>query len=230
MAPRARALRQQKDFGAPPTQRQRVAPPRLSLRDRYSIFVGFMKIMLPALAAALILLVVAWPHISGERDKFQLSVANIGADQLENPSMLNARFDGIDQDNQPYSLTADMATQSRRSEDVIELELPKADITLSDGTWLALTARTGEFDRETRQLDLFGTVSLFHDKGFELQTSRARIDLEAGTASGDHPVQGFGVSGSIQSEGFEILERGQRIIFTGRSQLVLMPGAREEIR
>lgn len=185
-----------------------------------------MKVVLPAMAAALILLVVAWPQFTAERDKFRLSVANLGADQLENLSMLNARFDGIDEKDRPYSITADVATQSRRSETLIELELPKADITLEDGTWLALTARTGEYDRDTRLLDLYGAVSLFHDKGFELHTSAARIDLADGIAEGDQPVQGFGTAGSIESEGFRILERGQRIIFTGRSHLTLNSGAR----
>ena len=209
---------------------RRPAPPRLSLRDRYSMFVGLMKVVLPAMAAALILLVVAWPHITSERDKFRLGVSNLGMDQLDNLSMLNARFDGVDEKDQPYSITADMATQSRRGENLLELELPKADITLTEGAWLALTARAGEYDRDARLLDLYGAVNLFHDQGFELQTSKARIDLGAGTASGDHPVQGFGSAGAIESEGFEILERGGTIIFTGRSQLTLMPGARESVQ
>ena len=210
--------------------RARAAPPRLSLRDRYSLFVGLMKVVLPAMAAALILLVVAWPQFTGEDSKFRLGVSNIGLDQLENLSMLNARFDGIDEKDQPYTITADIATQSRRAENLIDLELPKADITLREGAWLALTARAGEYDKEARLLDLEGAVSLFHDEGFELQTSAARINLEAGIAEGDEPVQGFGAAGSIESEGFRVLDRGQRIIFTGRSQLVLMPDAKETVQ
>ena len=210
--------------------RARPAPPRLSLRDRYSLFVGLMKVVLPAMAAALILLVVAWPQFSGEDENFRLGISNLGLDQLENLSMLNARFDGIDEKEQPYTITADMATQSRQAENLIELELPKADITLQDGTWLALTARAGEYDREAGRLDLEGAVSLFHDQGFELQTSAARISLAEGIAEGDEPVQGFGAAGAIESEGFRVLDRGRRIIFTGRSQLTLVPGARDSLQ
>ena len=194
------------------------------------MFVGLMKVVLPAMAAALILLVVAWPQFTGDADKFRLGVSKLGIDQLENLSMLNARFDGIDEKEQPYTITADMATQSRQGEDLIDLELPKADITLRDGTWLALTARAGEYNKAARLLDLQGAVSLFHDRGFELQTSAARIDLEAGIAEGDEPVQGFGAAGAIQSEGFRVLDRGRRIIFTGRSHLTLMPAAREAMQ
>jgi len=206
------------------------APPRLSLRDRYSKFVGAMKVLLPAMAAALILMVVAWPQLTGVRSKFQVGIGNLGLDQLENLSMLNARFDGIDEKDQPYTITADVATQSRRGENLIELELPKADITLNDGAWMAMTARVGEFNRDTRLLDLYGAVSLFHDKGFEIQTSTARIDLDAGMAEGNQPVEGHGAAGSIKAEGFRVLERGQTIIFTGRSQLTLLPQAKEDLQ
>ncbi len=208
----------------------RRAPPRLSLRDRYSMFVGTMKMLLPAMAAALILLIVAWPQLTGEKEKFRLGAAKLGPDHLENLSMLNARFDGIDEKDRPYSLTADVATQSRDSENLIELELPKADVSMADGTWLALTARAGEFDREARLLYLFGDVSLFHDEGFEMQTSAARIDLANSTAEGDEPVEGQGAAGSIQAEGFRVLDRGQRILFTGRSHLTLLPAGKESLR
>lgn len=212
------------------TKPARAAPPRLSLRDRYSMFVGTMKVLLPAMAAALILLIVAWPQFTGERDKFRLGATKLGSNQLDNLSMLNARFDGVDQKSQPYSVTADVATQSRQDENLIELELPKADLTLTDGTWLALTARAGEFNREARLLDLVGAVTLFHDQGFELQTSAARVDLGEATAEGEEPVEGHGTAGSIKAEGFRVLDRGRRIVFTGRSHLTLLPDAKEALR
>ncbi len=219
-----------RDAKTPAADTPRLAPPRLSLRDRYSMFVGTMKMLLPALAASLILLIVAWPQFTGEEKKFRLGVTKLGTDQLESLSMLNARFDGVDDRNQPFSLTADIATQSRDNENLIELELPKADMTMADGTWLALTARTGEFDREAQLLRLFGAVSLFHDEGFEMRTSAARIDLANVIAEGDQPVEGHGAAGSIRAEGFRILDRGRRIIFTGRSHLTLLPQARGSLR
>ena len=230
MAQAASTARRQGDTGTRRAKSARAAPPRLSLRDRYSVFVGTMKILLPAMAAALMLLIVAWPQVTGQGEKFRLGASKLGSDQLDNLSMLNARFDGNDEKGQPYSITADVATQSRDAENLIELELPKADMTMTDGTWLALTARAGEYDRAGRLLYLSGAVSLFHDQGFELQTSAARIDLGASTADGDQPVQGHGTAGSIRGEGFQVLERGQRILFTGRSHLTLVPDAKESLQ
>ncbi len=204
--------------------------PRLSMRNRYSIFVGFMKVLLPALAAALILLVVAWPQFTVDDDGFRLSVSKLAPDQADSLTMLNARFDGLDEKDRPYTLTADMATQSDSNEDLIELELPKADITLEDGTWLALTARSGKYRQQSRILDLTGSVSLFHDKGFELRTEAARVDLAKGVAEGTQPVQGQGSVGFIEAEGFRVLDQGARIIFTGKAHMIINPKTREAAR
>lgn len=201
-------------------------PPRLSLRDRYSIFVGLMKIVLPAMAAALVLLVVVWPQLNVETG-FRVGVSDLSLEDAESLTMLNPRFDGSDADNQPYRLTADLATQRPGDENVIDLEQPAGDLTLKSGTWLALTARSGQYRKDQEVLDLAGDVSLFHDDGFELRSDSAQIDLGRGTARGDQPVEGQGSAGLISGQGFEVLDRGDRIIFTGKSRLVLYPEAEE---
>jgi len=205
-------------------------PPRLSGSNRYSLFVGMMKVLLPALAAALILLVFAWPQIAFKDDRFGLGMTRLTLDQAENLTMLNARYDGIDEARQPYSITADMATQSKQDENLFSLELPKADMTTKEGAWLALTAREGKYRRADEQLDLAGSVSLFHDQGFELRSESAHIDLGAGTAEGIEPVEGQGTFGTIDAQGFRVLDSGQTIIFTGKSRLILYPGAQEALQ
>ena len=205
-------------------------PPRLSLSNRYSVFVGFMKVLLPATAAALVLLVVAWPQFTGEEDGFRLSVSKLAPSQAESLTMLNARFEGRDENDQPYTVTADIATQSESDKDLVTLELPKADITLEDGAWLALTARAGEYRKAAQLLDLTGSVNLFHDKGFELRTEAARIRLDEGMAEGALPVEGQGSIGTIKAEGFRVLDRGARILFLGRSRLVIERAAPEVVQ
>lgn len=230
MSEAATHLRGKIAAGAGHAPRRPRQPPRLSGYNRYSMFVGLMKVLLPAMAAALILLVIAWPHFTIDKDTFRLGLAGLAPRQAESLSMLNARFDGIDDKDQPYTLTADVATQSDRNDKLINLELPKADITLEDGSWLALTARSGQYDRESRQLDLSGSVSLFHDRGFEMLTESARIDLANGTAEGTQPVQGHGTAGVIDAQGFQVFDRGERIIFTGESHLTILPGAEETMQ
>ena len=213
--------------GRPGGRRQ---PPRLSLSNRYSVFVGFMKVLLPATAAALILLVLAWPQFTIEEEGFHLSVSKLAPDQAESLTMLNARFEGLDETDRPYTVTADIATQSENVKDLVTLERPKADITLADGSWLVLTAKSGEYHKETQVLDLTGAVNLFHDKGFELRTESARVLLDKGIAEGAQPVQGQSSVGTIQAQGFRVVDRGARIFFLGRSKMVIKPEAPAAVR
>jgi lipopolysaccharide export system protein LptC len=201
------------------------APPRLSGRNSYSIFVGFMKVLLPALSVALILLVVIWPQLTQDDGRFRIRVSDISLEQADSLSMLNARFEGVDEHDQPFLVTADEATQTAEDDDLVHLELPKGDITLKDGTWLAMTAHEGLYRRDAQMLELNGGVTLFHDQGFELRSETARVDLDAGTAWGSARVEGQGPFGTLVSEGFRVLDRGDRVIFTGRSRAVLHPGA-----
>lgn len=190
----------------------------------YSRFVQLMKLLLPATAALLIILILVWPYLRTEDLRFRLSYAAVTANNSEDPSMVNPRYLGFDKENQAFSITADLARNLADKSTVVELEMPKADITLDDGTWLVLTARNGIFTQLKKTLILEGAVNLFHDSGYEFQTSKANIDLENGLAKGDQPIRGQGPFGEMQGEGFRLIDKGKTIIFTGKSKLVIYPG------
>jgi len=152
------------------------------------------------------------------------------ADQTEDPSIVNPRYIGIDKNNQSYSITADLARRLAKGSMSVELEMPKADITLEDGSWLVVTAKNGVFKRTKKTLNLIGAVNLYHDSGYEFRTTKVRIDLEKGNADGDTPIRGQGQFGDMQAEGFRLIDKGKTIIFTGKSKLVLYPGIGKPIK
>lgn len=196
----------------------------------YSRFVGAMKVLLPAGAAILIALVAVWPYLKSTDGRFRLGFSTLVSTEADGPNIVNPRLVGRDSGDLPFSITADLAKNIRVRDDFwnagepVELEMPKADITLDDGTWLVLTANSGLLTPDNKTLDLFGAVNLFHDSGYELRTSEASIDLEAGAARSDKPVEGQGPFGNLKSEGMQLENKGRRIIFTGKAKLVLYPG------
>jgi lipopolysaccharide export system protein LptC len=105
-----------------------------------------------------------------------------------------------------------------------DLKTPKADMTTASGAWIAVTANTGVYHNDAKLLDLAGDVSVFHDGGTEFHTATARVDLSAGSAAGDDPVDGQGPTATIKSEGFQLVDRGAVIIFTGKAHLKLYQG------
>jgi hypothetical protein len=52
-------------------------------------------------------------------------------------------------------------------------------------------------------------------------TKTAHVDIAADTAAGHDPVTGHGPSGDITAQGFQILDRGDTVVFTGTSYLLL---------
>ena len=118
----------------------------------YTRFVTVMKIALPMLAAGLVVLLAVWSQFNLQETRFTLGVTEVAPDQIESLNMVNARFDGIDEKNRPYSVTAELVTQAGESADTIELTGPKADITLESGAWIALTADSGAFSRKAEIL------------------------------------------------------------------------------
>ena len=180
-----------------------------------------MKLVLPTVALALVVLIAAWPYLQPEDSRFRVGFAVLGAGETENPSMVNARYVGTDQDNQPFSITADLAKNLLKGASAVELEMPKADIALKDGTWLVLTAEAGNYDRDAKMLNLAGAVNLFHDSGYEIRTLEAEFDLDKGIAQGDKSVEGHGPFGDMKAEGFRLENKGKLITFTGKARLLI---------
>ena len=208
-------------FQPPPFPHQ---PPRT---HRYSRFVRMMKLLLPAVAVALLGLVVTWPQIQSVPTQFTMGFSNISSNTGEEPRMINARFMGIDTKGRPFSLTAENASQVSDSSEIIALENPQADLTLNNGSWVVLSAMDGIYSENTQILGLRKSVNLYHDAGYEFHTSSADIDLSSGIATGRTPVAGQGPFGQISSQGFMVLDKGSRVIFMGKTKLVIFAAALE---
>lgn len=138
-----------------------------------------------------------------------------GADAVENRSvrMINPRFTGRDTDGVPYLITADAALRRGDDDPRIELNAPALVFEDPDGPTLYVNAVSGDFTEEASALDLRGDVRFATANGYEFFTSTARIYLREGRVLGEDFVTGTGPLGAIQSQSFEIVDGGSRILF-----------------
>ncbi len=201
---------------------RRRAQKRAAARSKggYSRFVVWSKVLLPVLALGLIVLVVVWPQLKTD-NTFRIGFASVRLSGSADPGMDNARYIGTDDNRQPYSVTADLARVVSERSGIVALELPKADMTLKDGSWLVLSARTGRYKREENILTLDNDVNLFHDSGYELSTDQLSVNLKAGSAEGRTPVSGHGPFGELKAQGLKLTDKGRIIFFTGPAHLTL---------
>jgi lipopolysaccharide export system protein LptC len=194
---------------------------------RYSRFVQLTKLVLATVALVLLALVVAWPQFRSRDGGLPLGIAPTGREDAESLHMVNPRYTGLDENSLPYEVTADLASQETAKSDLITLDNPKADMTMKDGTWMALSATSGLYGQKSQQLDLTGDVNLFHDSGYEFTSKSATIDLNTGAGQGSDPTFGHGPAGEIEGEGFHFTDKGKTIVFTGKSHLTLYPSKAE---
>jgi lipopolysaccharide export system protein LptC len=190
---------------------------------RYSRFVYLTKLALPIVACALLLLVAVWPRLQNVFERTHIPAPRIDVSEAGDLHMAKARYTGLDRNNRPFTITAELARQKPDLQGLITLEKPKGDLTTAAGNWLELSANTGLYQQQSQLLDLFGQVALFQDKGNEFHSTTAHIDMAAGTAEGDDPTTGQGPFGNVTADGFRILDRGDTIIFKGHATLEIEP-------
>ncbi|MGE5147116.1 MAG: LPS export ABC transporter periplasmic protein LptC [Candidatus Eiseniibacteriota bacterium] len=194
--------------------------PRFS--DGYTWFVNFLKLALPLMALALVGLVLMWPQLKGAEENLRKGViGSLKLDEIENLQMVKARYVGVDDQNRPYVLTAAAARQVSSGSDLIALETPKGEMALQDGNKVAVSAQAGAYYQKAQMLDLFGHVTMDRSDGYVVETEEARINLKTGSAEGNKTVTGHGPAGTLRSDGFRIVDKGQTVMFTGKARMTI---------
>jgi lipopolysaccharide export system protein LptC len=197
--------------------------------DRHSRRVALLKRLLPVVGAALLALVAIWPRLVPFLDSVRFGLSIIDLREAHELRMLNPRYAGVDRFNRPYVVTSAVGRQAPDRDDLMSLERPRAEMTTHSGALVVLTAATAMYQTQAQLLDLFGDVNLVHENGTRFVTSSAHIDVAADTAAGNDPVTGHGPSGDITAQGFRVVDRGDTIVFTGKSNL-LLKGTRPSVR
>jgi len=204
-------------FGAPEPER----PPPFGSGGR-RLRIATLKVVLPAIAFAVLFLVVAWPALWPGMERLRLRGAIPVADLRDGvDAMLDSTFTGLDRRGRPFVVHSEIVHNVGNEEEPMTLAAPRGELTLKDGGRVTVTARDGLFDRGTERVDLNGDVTLVHPSGYEMRTSVARIDLPTGDASGNEPVHAKGRLGTVDAEGFHVTQDGGVINFTGKSRMTI---------
>ena len=206
-----------------------IAPTRIE--SGYSRFVAVMKVALPLGAAVVIALLFSWSQLYQMPERFEIGATKLSASEaVSGHRMINARYSGTDRNWNPYTLAAESVVQQKSDPDRVMLNSPEADFTTGAGAWIAVSASSGKFAREARQVDLEGDVSFYHDSGYQFQTDRATIDFGEAIAWSTAPVTGIGAWANVDAAGFRISRDEDRLEFAGPAHLVLFPDAEEPRR
>ena len=200
----------------------RVAPSSAQASRRRWL-ISLAKGALPAAALALLALLTLWPELTSDLDRARISYRRPTVAQ-EGGTLRNTRYTGFDENGNPFTITAASARQTMAARQLpgrTELTAPAGDILLAGGVWLMAQSDHGVYMQRDGQLDLFGEVSLYRDDGIEMQTNALTIDLKTATVVGPEQVHVEGPFGTLDAQGFSVMDRGTVLYFTGPGRLKL---------
>lgn len=138
--------------------------------------------------------------------------------------IVDVTYSDVDEEGRPFSLSAESVRGGPDSERSLPPTEPDARLSLKDGAELTNEAETGTPDRAAA-VDLEGRVTPTHGLEVSARTSRARVQLQAGIAFGDQPVEGRAAFGAITGKGFLIAARGESIFVDGPAHPLIGSGA-----
>lgn len=217
--------------GTGPVSERRRYEPRIrrasNTRVRsYSIVVTLFRYLLPTVAIIVIALVVLWPQLQAPVEVI-VPPPEVTAERAE---VAAPQFFSVDEQGQPFSVIATSATQEGLDDAILLLEAPEAEITLNNGTWLALIAESGRYDRVGGALAVWDEVNLLRDDGVQVFTDEAHFDLNIGQGWGDLPVVVSGAFGVISGQGFRLDQERGDVVVVGKARLLLRrsSGAEED--
>ncbi len=162
-----------------------------------------------------------WPFVGDKNHSVKLGIVEKVADDTQPQHMIRPRLHGVDHQGRPYTITADDAVQ--QSEKVVELKMLNADIVLNGESWISLASDYGLYDMDKKTLDLRDHITIFTDRGYEMKTSQAAIDLVAQDAVGNKEVEVHGPLGSVRADRFSIKDDGEVFLFEGGVHVVTYP-------
>jgi lipopolysaccharide export system protein LptC len=126
-------------------------------------------------------------------------------------TVLGPRFEGFDSNDRPYSLTAETARRRRENVSLVDLVSPR----LEDAASTVVQAREGIWNAETEVLELIGDVVMTDAGGYTFTSQRTLMFVKENRVEGKTPLNGVGPIGEVRADAYEVLDDGNRIVFTG---------------
>ena len=184
----------------------------------YSFYINALKRVLFIISFLLIVLM----FLNKTVQKFTeiTSKDNFNTDQGEQ-IVIEPKFIGLDKNKKPFTIRAEKAKKTHANENLYKLEMPTGEIKDSSGNIIFLKSSEGEFDQKNQKIFLYRDVELSREDGLFFETEEAMIDLKTNNIFGKTEVSGRDKKGKIFSNGFSITEEGNKILFKGKTNLLI---------
>ena len=132
-----------------------------------------------------------------------------------------AKYTGYSKDGQKFSISAKLITENANDNSIINMTKPRASIETGENSIL-LSSNIGELDIDKNLIFLKNNVSLIDTlMNYNILTDNLNANLNKSEFSSKTPTHFLIPSGKIISESFIFKKNEQKILFSGKSKLVI---------
>jgi lipopolysaccharide export system protein LptC len=190
---------------------------------RHSRLVRVLRVAVPALVAVAALVIFLMTYFNPLRMLTKLPV-NLGDLVVSGTkiTMEAPHLSGFTRDARAYELSADNAAQDLTKPDIVDLHNIRAKVQMQDKSTLQLTAVRGIYNSKGEVLTLDRNIEITSTTGYAGHLSEAIVDIRKGHVVSTKPVVVKLLQGTLNANRLEIRDSGDRVIFDGGVNMVLM--------
>ena len=184
--------------------------------------IGFLVKALPAAIGVIAAVMILTPLFQRGEISFLLDRNKVAVTD-ERIAVSRAMYRGEDNEGRPFSLTAGSAVQASPSVPEIEMNNLVAKMLLSDGP-AEITALSGNYNYDTSQVTIPGSVNFTAADGYRMVTKGVGIDLKSREVAGSGGVEGAVPTGTFSADKI-MANLGERsVTLQGNARLRMTPG------
>ncbi len=194
--------------------------------DRYSRMVGWLKVLLPLMALALLSTLFLLSRAIDPETAIPFADKEI-QDRLRDQQVTGPVYNAVTADGDAISFAAQKLTTPQQQAGANEAEDIEVVMDLASGSNVVMTAQRGLLDIEKDTADLTGDVVITTSTGYQITSDRLTTLMSSLQVTSPGPVRGNGPLGTLDA-GAMVLNSGKagetaHLVFTNRVKLVYRP-------
>ena len=186
----------------------------------YSKFIKTIKFIFLTISILMLVLIIVNNRqnqikIVGEKFSYTEKI-----DGSINQVLVKPIFMGLNKKEQPFKVTASKATRFKEESNTFYLENPVGEILIDNDKYF-LSGSNGIYDKNIQELKINGDVKFNNNLDLKFSTTEVLFDFKDQILFGEKAVSGYRNNSKIDSQGIKILNKENKIIFTGKTKLLL---------
>lgn len=186
----------------------------------YSKFIKTIKFVFLGISILMLLLIV----INNRQNQIKIVDEKFSyTDKIDgsiNQVLVKPIFMGLNKKEQPFKVTASKATRFKEESNTFYLENPIGEISIDNDKYF-LSGNKGIYDKNIQELKINGDVKFNNNLDLKFSTTEVFFDFKEQVLFGEKAVSGYRNNTKIDSQGIRIFNKENKIIFTGKTKLLL---------